>query len=193
MNKLPLSYYQRPDIVQLSRDLLGKKLMTCIGSDPITGGIIVETEAYAGPQDRASHAYNNRRTKRTEVMFHGGGVGYVYLCYGIHHLFNIVTNVAGIPHAILIRAISPTDGIDTIEERRKKKITDPTITSGPGTVTQALGVSHCHNGITLDGDTIWLEEGASTTSDATIAASPRIGIDYAGDYALLPWRFCLEK
>ena len=151
MQKLSRSFYIRADVLQISRELLGKFLLTRIGNDHITGGMIVEAEAYAGPEDRASHAYNGRRTSRTETMFQEGGVAYVYLCYGIHHLFNIVTNVEGIPHAVLIRAIVPIDGIDLMLRRRDKKAVISKLTGGPGTLTQALGIHTTHSGTDLTG------------------------------------------
>src|SRR6185437_5047411 len=112
----------------------------------ITGGMIIETEAYRAPEDRASHAFGNRRTKRNEVMYHDGGRAYVYLCYGLHALFNVVTNEEGIPHAILIRAIKPEIGVEEMLRRRKKSKVDKTLASGPGTVSQALGITTKHNG-----------------------------------------------
>ena len=148
MGKLKNDFYQREDVVAIGKDLLGKYLFTNI-NDQVTAGIITETEAYAGINDKASHAYNNCRTKRTEIMFANGGVSYVYLCYGIHHLFNIVTNKKNIPHAILIRAIKPVKGITTILERRKQDTIHPKIAGGPGTVSQGLGIQTIHSGIDL--------------------------------------------
>ncbi|MFZ0565222.1 MAG: DNA-3-methyladenine glycosylase [Chlamydiales bacterium] len=183
--KLELDFYLRNDVISISRELIGNYLFTSIGGE-VTGGRILETEAYRGPDDRASHAYNNRRTKRTEVMFHKGGICYVYLCYGIHNLLNIVTNQKDIPHAILIRAIEPCDGIPTMLKRRKKTKIDKTVASGPGSVAQALGVSRKLNGVSLLQNTIWIEKG---TPLSNIQATSRIGVDYAGEDALLPWRF----
>ncbi len=180
-------FYCRADVVAIARDLLGKRLLTKI-ENKITGGIITETEAYAGPTDRASHAYNNRRTARTEVMFHQGGIAYVYLCYGIHHLLNVVTNTEGIPHAVLIRGIYPTDGIKTMLERRNKDKLNHKLTNGPGSVCQALGINMQQNGIPFDSDSLWIEEGVLIASHH-VETSTRIGIDYAGEDALLPWRF----
>src|SRR5580658_8234506 len=138
--KLPESYYHSNNVVALSKDLLGKYLFTCI--DGITtGGYIVETEAYNGIVDKASHAYGNRQTPRTQTMFQQGGIAYVYLCYGIHEMFNIVTSVEGQPHAILIRAIQPTEGLDIMLQRRNMLAVKPNITMGPGSLAQALGIS----------------------------------------------------
>lgn len=184
MSQIPLSYFQQSDVVALSRELLGKELHTSIDGEH-TAGIIIETEAYAGPEDRASHAYNNHRTARTEVMFGEGGRAYVYLCYGIHPLFNIVTHSEGIPHAILIRALHPTLGLETMKRRRKGSTN---LCSGPGTLSQAMGITLKMNGTPLDGPTIWVEEGVPVEKKA-IEALPRVGIDYAGPDALLPWRF----
>jgi DNA-3-methyladenine glycosylase len=192
-NKIPLSFYQQEDVVEISRQLIGKYLFTCLEPEKvITGGMIIETEAYRGADDRASHAYKNRRTQRTEVMFAEGGIAYVYFCYGLHHLFNIVTNKTGIPDAILIRAIKPEIGLECMLERRKSKKMGPSLTNGPGSLCQALGITRAHNGIFLNESQIWLEDRHVNLSPESIQASPRIGIDYAGEDALKPWRFFLE-
>lgn len=192
MSILPLSYFRNHDVLFLSKDLLGKFLFTHIG-DVITGGMIIETEAYRGPEDRASHAYGNRRTKRTEVMFREGGLCYVYQCYGIHALFNIVTHEENVPHAILIRAIHPLFGIEEMLKRRKKSAVDRFLTNGPGTVTQALGIGLKHNALSLDSSTIWIEDRNIPIPEEAIETGPRVGVDYAGEDALLPWRFLLKK
>ena len=193
MAVLKHSFFLRPDIVLISRQLLGKYLFTHLNNNEITGGIIIETEAYAGPEDKASHAYGNRRTKRTETMFHKGGIAYVYLCYGMHSLFNIVTNKQGIPHAVLIRAIHPTRGIKTMLKRRGKKYLTRTLTSGPGSLTKALGINTSHNGTTLTEDRIWLEDLDCSISHEQIYAGPRVGVSYAGVDANLPWRFRIRE
>jgi DNA-3-methyladenine glycosylase len=185
---LPLEFYQREDVLEISQDLLGKVLMTHINGVQ-TGGIITETEAYRGPEDRASHAFNGRRTKRNEVMYHQGGMAYVYLIYGIHSMFNIVTNNLGIPHAILIRAIMPTLGIEHMLTRRDKTKATPLLTNGPGTLAQALGINVIHNGLPLTGPVIWLEDHQIKIEKDLIIKGPRVGIDYAGEHASLPWRF----
>lgn len=187
---LPRSYYQHEDVLFLSRDLLGKSLYTKIDGQ-LTGGLIVETEAYRAPEDRASHAFNNRRTPRNRVMFEAGGVAYIYICYGIHHLFNIVTHSAGVPHAILIRAIEPTQGTNVMLHRREKSVVARNLTGGPGALTQALGIKHSFNGSLLTGPHIWLEEGPGIEEERIIC-SPRVGIDYAKEDALLPWRFRIK-
>ncbi len=192
MSKLLREFYVRPSVVQIAKDLLGKYLLTLL-EDTATGGMIVETEAYAGPEDRASHAYNSRRTSRTEIMFHEGGVAYVYLCYGIHHLFNIVTNVEGIPHAILIRAIEPSDGIDQMLLRRNMKEVSPKLSGGPGTLTQALGIKTTQTQTDLTGEQIWLEDRGFLVPEDEIIAGPRVGVSYAGEDAENPWRFQLKN
>ncbi len=189
--KLPETWYQSNDVVALSRDLLGKYLFTSIDSE-ITGGYIVETEAYNGVVDRASHAFGNRKTKRTETMFMAGGIAYVYLCYGIHEMFNIVTSTEGNPQAILIRAINPTDGIGIMLQRRSMPAVKPNITMGPGSVAMALGISRKMNACSLQGDSIWIEDRGLAFPDESIAAVPRIGVAYAKEDALLPYRFYVK-
>lgn len=194
MKRIPLSYFQQDDVVAISKSLIGKYLLTCIGPERvITGGMIIETEAYCGPEDKASHAHNNRRTKRTETMFSEGGVAYVYFCYGLHNLFNIVTNKKDIPHAILIRAIKPEIGIELMLERRCHKKLTSTLTNGPGSLCQALGITREQNGISLDAEEIWLEDRGVYIPSTQILATPRIGVDYAQEDALKPWRFLLSK
>jgi DNA-3-methyladenine glycosylase len=189
--KLPETYYHSADVVALSRDLLGKYLFTCI--DGITtGGYIVETEAYNGVIDKASHAYGNKQTPRTQTMFMQGGISYVYLCYGIHEMFNIVTSVEGQPHAILIRAINPTEGLELMQLRRNMPIVKPNITSGPGSVAKALGISRKINALSLQSDVIWIEDRGLSFPDSAITAGPRIGVSYAAEDALLPYRFYVK-
>ncbi|HXC04323.1 MAG TPA: DNA-3-methyladenine glycosylase [Bacteroidia bacterium] len=189
--KLPLSFYQREDVVLISRELLGKFLVTNTNG-VITSGIITETEAYAGVTDKASHAYGGRRTARTETMFGAGGVAYVYLCYGIHHLFNVVTNKEDIPHAVLIRAIQPVDGMATILRRRGMKEQKKNTSAGPGTVSQALGIQVRSNGLSLTGNKIWIEDRSLIIKQSDIITGSRIGVDYAGKDAKLPYRFLIK-
>jgi DNA-3-methyladenine glycosylase len=189
--KLPLSFYTHNDVLAITRQLLGKYLMTCI--DGITtGGYIVEAEAYNGVVDKASHAYGGRLTPRTQTMHQQGGIAYVYLCYGIHEMFNVVTSTEGQPHAILIRAIVPTDGVEEIELRRNMSALKPAITSGPGSVAKALGISRKVNGFHLQGDVIWIEDRDLTFTDDEIIAAPRVGVDYAAEDALLPYRLYVK-
>lgn len=187
ISSLQREFYLQEDVVNLAKQLIGKWLMTCV-EGKLTGGMIIETEAYKGAEDRACHAYNNRRTKRTEVMFHQGGIAYVYLCYGMHYLFNIVTNQEEIPHAILIRAISPAIGIETMQKRRNTlRVSD--LASGPGKLCQALKIGSTHNGHLLTQAPLWIEERGTPVPEEEILATPRIGVAYAKEDALLPWRF----
>jgi DNA-3-methyladenine glycosylase len=189
--KLPLSYYLHQDVLFLAKDLLGKVLFTQIEGQ-IAAGIIVETEAYFGEIDKASHAYGGRRTNRTEIMYSEGGVSYVYLCYGIHHLFNIVTSVKNEPHAVLIRAIEPLIGTETMELRRNMPITKSAISSGPGSAAKALGIDKTFNQKDLGGEEIWIEDHGIRYSENDIAATPRVGVAYAQEDAFLPWRFFIK-
>lgn len=184
-------------MVQVARDLLGKVLVTRFDGI-VTSGIITETEAYRAPDDRASHAYGNRRTARTEVMFLEGGRAYVYLCYGIHHLFNVVTAPAETAHAVLIRAVAPLEGETHMYKRRKRperSNADPALTTGPGALAQALGLTIRHTGQSLlaPDSPVWLEDREIIVRTAEIEAGPRIGVDYAGESAAWPWRFWVKN
>lgn len=189
--KLKKAYYSEPNVVKLAKDLIGKVLVTKEGKT-ITSGIITETEAYNGIVDKASHAYGNRRTNRTETMFKEGGTSYVYLCYGIHYLFNVVTNVKDHPHAVLIRAIQPLQGKEHILRRRRVAKPDKKLCIGPGKVSQALGIDIKYNGLDLTGDKIWIEDHGIKIKPKDILVGPRIGVDYAGEDAKLPYRFWTE-
>ncbi|MCC7525287.1 MAG: DNA-3-methyladenine glycosylase [Chitinophagaceae bacterium] len=191
MTKLDYKFYSRRNVVQIARNLPGKLLVTNVGGE-CTSGRIVETEAYGGVTDRASHAYGGRRTARTEVMYAKGGTGYVYLCYGVHHLFNVVTNAKDIPHAILIRAVEPVQGLEMMLQRTGKKQMDYTLTSGPGNLSKALGIDVRHTGIDLTGDTIFIADDGFSVHPGDIVTSSRIGVAYAGKDADLPYRFFLK-
>ena len=185
MRKLPLSFYQNRDTVQLAKDLLGKELFTKT-KEGITSGIITETEAYCGTTDRACHAFGNRRTARTEIMYQAGGVAYVYLCYGVHYLFNVVSNIENDPHAVLIRSLKPKLGIEIMKQRRGL-LNENQLCNGPGKLTKALGIDKEHNKTSLIGDAVWI---ADTDLNPPFIVSARIGVGYAGEDALLPYRFC---
>lgn len=173
----------------MARELVGKLLISDFNGK-VSAGRIIETEAYNGIVDKASHAFGGKRTARTETMYKEGGCGYVYLCYGIHHLFNVVTNVEDMPHAVLIRAIEPVYGTELMFDRTSKKHTDKTMGSGPGNVSKALGIATSHDGIDLCGDIIYIaEDGYTFGASAAILSTPRIGVGYAGEDALLPYRF----
>lgn len=189
--KLKRDFYTRPNVVQISREMLGKFLYTKIDG-VLTGGMIVETEAYSGENDKACHASLGRRTSRNEIMYGEGGVAYVYLIYGIYNLFNIITNVEGKADAVLIRAIEPTEGLHEMQLRRNLPKVQHNLTAGPGLLTQALGITLKHYGTDMTGDTIWLEDRGVVIPDSEIVESPRVGVAYAGDHALLPWRFRIK-
>ena len=189
--KLPLSYYLNQDVIFLAKDLLGKVLFTEINGD-LTAGIIVETEAYFGVIDKASHAYGGRHTGRTETLYNQGGVSYVYLCYGIHHLFNIVSSVEGEPHAVLVRAVEPLTGTEIMEMRRNVLASKTAISSGPGSAAKALGIDRSFNNKDLTGNEIWIEDHGIKYSPDEIISGPRIGVAYAREDALLPWRFYVK-
>lgn len=184
---LPKSFYTRTDVVQISKDLLGKLLVTNFEGQR-TSGIIVETEAYRGPDDKACHAHMNRFTKRTQIMFEEGGAAYIYLCYGIHHLFNVVTAKKGMPHAVLVRAVKPIEGVPLMQLRRNMDKLQRRLTAGPGTLSKALGINKTYTGSSLltQKSSIWIEDIGQTIPEDQIIASPRVGVDYAEDHALWP-------
>jgi DNA-3-methyladenine glycosylase len=189
--KLGVEFYERNDVVTIAKELLGKLLVTHFEGN-LTAARIVETEAYNGALDKASHAYNNRRTNRTEVMYGHGGVAYVYLCYGIHYLFNVVSNVQDTPHAILIRGVEPVSGIDIMLERTGKLKAGYDLTRGPGNVSKALGIRVSHTGMSLLADELFIADDGTRYKTSDILATPRIGVDYAAEDALLPYRFIVK-
>ena len=192
LKKLDYSFYNRPDPTQIAKELLGKILVTQF-DQVITSGRIVETEAYAGISDRASHAYGGRRTNRTEVMYRNGGAAYVYLCYGIHSLFNVITNKLDEPHAILIRALEPIEGIGIMLQRTGKQKLDYSLTRGPGNVSKALGLDTRHSGISLFNNEIFIADDGFKLKRGSILATERIGVDYAGKDAKLLYRFIIKS
>jgi DNA-3-methyladenine glycosylase len=194
-NLLPQSFYTRDDVVLIARELLGTILCSSF-SGVVSAGVITETEAYAGAVDRASHAFGGRRTSRTEVMYRNGGTAYVYLCYGVHSLFNVVTSVEGNPHAVLIRSIKPLLGIDAMIHRTGKKSIGIKEGTGPGNVSKLLGIHYSQSGWPLvyeEGnskvDRLWIEQSGIVIDPSAVIVGPRIGVDYAGSDALLPYRF----
>ena len=189
MRKLAFDFYDRKDVVQIAKDLIGKLIITKLDG-LLTSARIVETEAYVAITDKASHSFGGRRTQRNEHMYATAATSYVYICYGMHHLFNVVTNKKEVPDAVLIRAAAPMEGIDVMLERTGKLKLDNTLTKGPGNVSKALGINKIHSGIKLTGNKIFLADDNWEAAHAdTIAASKRIGIDSAGADALLPYRF----
>lgn len=190
---LEKDFFDHLDVVSISKNLLGKVLVTNFDG-LLTAGKIVETEAYRAPDDKACHAYNNRRTKRTEVMFAEAGVAYIYLCYGIHHLFNVVTGPKDTAHAVLIRAIEPIDGIDTMLARRNFKKVVSRLTAGPGALSKALGIQKSYTGIGIcEKNLIWIEDRNMTCPESNILASPRVGVGYAEECADWNWRFRIRN
>jgi DNA-3-methyladenine glycosylase len=190
MAKLPFSFYLNTDVNSLARQLIGKMLFTQIDGE-ITAGAIVETEAYAGIEDKASHAYGGRLTDRTKTMYLKGGVSYVYLCYGIHNLFNVVTGPLNTPHAVLIRGVEPVIGTEIMLQRRGMALLKPNLTAGPGALSKALGIDRTFNAKDLTGEEIWIEDGWDVDLESIVAA-PRVGVGYAADHALLPWRYYIK-
>ena len=191
--KLPSEYYHSEDVNFIAKDLLGKFLVSKIDGI-VTSGMIVETEAYRGPDDRACHAYNNRRTPRTEVMYKAGGHAYIYICYGMHHLMNIVTGPQEHAHAVLIRALQPADGIEEMALRRKMVETDYRLTKGPGALSVAMGLTSQLSGISLHATktNIWVEDRDVNFTPAEICKSKRIGVEGAGEAAHWPWRYFVK-
>jgi DNA-3-methyladenine glycosylase len=191
MKKVPLSFYNRKDVVKIAKELLGKIIVTCFDGE-ITSGRIVETEAYAGIVDKASHSFAGKRTARNEHMYSAAGTAYTYICYGMHQMMNIVTNEKEIPDAVLIRAIEPLEGIDIMLKRTGKKTLDKTLTRGPGNVGKALGIFKHHSGLYLLDDEIYVLDDSKKIPDEEIGISKRIGVESAGEDGLLPYRFYVK-
>lgn len=183
--KLDRAFYLQEDVVALAQKLLGKVLVTAMDGVR-TSGIITETEAYAGVGDRASHAYGGRRTMRNESMYASGGMAYVFICYGVHHLFNVVTGPADVPHALLVRGVRIIEGLEHASQRRAPR---KATTTGPGTLTQAMGITRMDDGVDLLGDRIWIEDRGFALPKDVLLVGPRVGVEYAGPDALLPYRF----
>jgi len=192
MKKVPLSFYNRKDVVQIAKELLGKIIVTHFDG-AITSGRIVETEAYVGIIDKASHSYAGKRTARNEHMYSAGGTAYIYICYGMHQMLNIVTNEKGIPDAVLIRGIEPLKGIDIMLKRTGKKVLEKTLTRGPGNVGKALGIFKHHSGLFLLDKEIYLLDDDYKIANENIGISSRIGVESAGADALLPYRFYVKS
>lgn len=188
MKRLQKSYFLQNDVLRLTRDLLGKYVFT-LKNGQLSGGIISEVEAYKGICDRASHAYQGRRTKRNEMMYHEGGVAYLYLCYGMHVMLNFVTNEVDVPDAVLVRGIIPSHGTELMLRRTGKTQVAMNLSNGPGKVCKVLGLSMSDNGCPLESDRIWLEDRNLLIPESEVEMLPRIGVDYAGEDAKLPYRF----
>jgi len=188
--RLPREFYTRPNVLTVARDLLGKLLVVPARNGTRVSGLIVEVEAYRGPQDRAAHSYGGRRTKRTETMYGIGGTAYVFFVYGMYNQFNVVTNAQDVPHAVLIRALEPAEGIEVMRKRRQRHA-DRNLTNGPGKLCIAMGIDRKIDAADLLGNCVWLEEGV-TVRRSDIASGPRIGIDYAEEWVDKPWRFWIK-
>ena len=189
--KLSREFYTRNNTIQIAKDLLGKILVVPTESGERVSGKIVETEAYLGAEDKAAHSYNNRRTKRTETMFAVGGTVYIFFIYGMYFQFNVVAGEIDSPHAVLVRAVEPFENIEIMRKRRGK-MADKNLTSGPGKLCIALDIDRRFNNIDLTGNQIWIEEGEKFSTDDEIACGKRVGIDYAEEYAEKPWRFWIK-
>jgi DNA-3-methyladenine glycosylase len=191
LKKLSIDFYDRENVLQIARELLGKVIITKFGGI-ITSGRIVETEAYTAIADKASHAFGGKRTARNEAMYAPAGTSYVYICYGMHHLFNVVTNKKNIPDAVLIRAIEPIKGIDIMLQRTGKKKLDNTLTKGPGNLGKALGIDKQHSGLSLQAKNIFIADDGFIVNEIMTGTSKRIGVEGAGESALLPYRFYIK-
>jgi DNA-3-methyladenine glycosylase len=188
---LPRGFYTLPGVLAVARALLGCVLVVTARSGARVSGVIVETEAYRGPEDRACHAWQGRRTDRTATMYEIGGTAYVFFVYGMHHQFNVVTGARDVPHAVLVRALEPLEGIGLMR-RRRRGVSDEELTSGPGKLCMALGIDRRFDRADLLGDRAWIEKGTRRVPPSEIAAGRRIGIDYAGRWAARPWRFWIR-
>ena len=191
MKKLTAQFYKRTDVILIARELIGKIIVTNFNG-VITSGRIVETEAYIALTDRASHSHGGKRTARNEHMYANGGTTYVYICYGMHHLFNVVTNKKDVPDAVLVRAVEPLKGIDIMLKRTGKLQLDNSLTKGPGNAAKALGISKHHSGNNLLKNEIYIADDGFEIDEALIGISKRIGVEGAGDAALLPYRFYVK-
>ena len=190
--KLDKEFYLQTNVLKIAKDLIGKVVFSKI-EGKLTSGIITETEAYDGVVDRASHAFNGKRTPRNEHMYSEGGTAYVYYCYGIHSLFNVVTNQKDVPHAVLIRGLKPLDGIELMQLRRAKIKADKMLSIGPGSVSKAMGIHVKHNGISLLGNKIWIEDKGIKVPESLIQLTPRIGVESAKEAALYLYRFVVNN
>lgn len=189
-NRLSPEFFTRTNTLRIARDLLGKLLVVPTGDGRRVSGMIVETEAYLGEIDKAAHSYGGRRTARNEITYAEGGHVYVFFVYGMYYQLNLVTGLPDHPHVVLIRAVEPVEGIEVMRERRGE-MKDKNLTSGPGKLCIALGITRDLNGEDLSGDRIWVEEHRSFKK-SEIAIGPRVGIDYAEEFVDMPWRFWVD-
>jgi DNA-3-methyladenine glycosylase len=188
--KLPREFYTRSNVLTVARQLLGKLLVVPVRNGKRVSGKIVEVEAYRGPEDRAAHSYGGRRTRRTETMYGIGGTAYVFFVYGMYNQFNVVSGPAETPHAILIRALEPVEGLGLMRKRRHRQ-PDHNLTNGPGKLCIAMGIDRTLDNADLTGERVWIED-AAKLPPRLIASGPRIGIDYAEEWVDKPWRFWIR-
>ncbi|MBQ3447172.1 MAG: DNA-3-methyladenine glycosylase [Synergistaceae bacterium] len=186
MKKLGRSFYAR-DTCTVARELIGK-ILVHDSNEGRTSGIIVETEAYRGPEDKAAHSYVGKRTARTEIMYHEGGLAYVYLIYGMHCCFNVTASVPGKPEAVLIRALEPAEGVDIMLRRRGMSDTRK-LCNGPGKLCKAMGITREHYGADLCGDELYV---ADVGKEFRVGTSERVNIDYAEEWRFVQWRYFAE-
>ena len=187
---VPRSFYSDPNPVKVARGLLGK-IVRVKGKSGDCAARIVETEAYGGAQDRASHAWRGR-TARNESMFGRPGTAYIYLCYGIHRMMNVVTAPEGVAAAVLIRGVEPLEGVEQMARRRGVPASEFRLTAGPGALTQALGICMDWCGSDLVCGPISIEDDGVKVPKAKIESGRRVGVNYAGPAARFPWRFWIR-
>jgi DNA-3-methyladenine glycosylase len=189
---LPLEFYQRPDVLTIARELLGKHVCTRIDGE-LTTGRIVETEAYRHEGDPSITLHLQRKARQAQALYQPGGHAYLYTVYRVHTLFNLTVNDDAHPDAVLIRAIEPLEGVEIMLRRRGLAKLARNLTAGPGVLSQALGLTPALNGELLTGPQIWLEDASEIIDSENITASSRVGLEYAGEEAVaLPWRFRLK-
>ena len=195
--KLSREFYLRSDTLEIARDLIGKLLVVPLETGERVSGMIVGTEAYLGEIDKAAHSYKNRRTARNEITYAEGGHAYVFFIYGMYFQFNVVCGAKDSPHVVLIRAVEPVESVEIMRARRSvknpaAKMADKNLTSGPGKLCIALDINRRLNGADLLGENVWLEE-FETFPAEEIKIGKRVGIDYAEEFADMPWRFWLKN
>lgn len=186
--RLTREFFARTDTLRIARDLLGKLLVVPMADGRRVSGMIVETEAYLGEIDKAAHSYGGRRTQRNEITYAEGGHVYVFFVYGMYYQLNLVTGLVDHPHVVLIRGLEPVEEIEAMRERRGP-MKDKNLTSGPGKLCIALGITRELNGEDLtESGRIWVEQ-YRNFKKSEIASGPRVGIDYAEEFIEMPWRY----
>ena len=190
--RLSREFFTRRNTLRIARDLLGKLLVVPDERGQRVSGVIVETEAYLGEIDKAAHSFGGRRTERNEITYAEGGHVYVFFVYGMYYQLNLVTGREGHPHVVLVRAVEPVEGIEVMRERRGV-MKDTNLTSGPGKLCIAFRITRKFNGEDLAvSDKIWVEQYRSIRK-SEVLSGPRVGIDYAGEFVQMPWRFWVKE